>query len=564
MRRCWGGIAGFLLYLSGTEGARAAPVDCGPAPNVKCVATEVFSLAKTLPDDSYFRRHVAFAEQQLAPGDLKTALEYVVSDNPDPSPWEDIEWMARAGRFDPAIKLARQRKAPVERLGGLLAVAEHLLDRNDNARAQKIVEEVERALPSLAGDSDDYAALVPQDVGELWARLGQIDRSARLIAGAGTGSVERLLAIAEKYPAAASLREQAWGEAERVKEFSAWQALVEDAIKRGDQAEISGAAQRVGTAMAGATDSDSPDYAIRLARVLLTAGSPELAATLVKPWPQWVNGKDPTTQYNVLLSLIPVLVGLTRDQDVEAATHAVSSFSYRAQCMSIAAAEYFRIGRSDVATRFDREALFAAALPATGEPKAQWDRDAALQNVALARADHGNIQGALDAVAKLADGAQVGGALYYVVRRAIDNGHGPVVGPAIEAMEQVARTTEAAGVLLQAANYWYEIGEEKEARRSLAEAMKMAEEHRTPLDANQLGTAAELTWRLDGAGKAESIIGIVDRLGVNDPGAINRLVEIVTPMSPAVALQLTGRLSEVEPQIDELAGVGIEIAGGAK
>jgi hypothetical protein len=363
MRRWLGGMATLLLCFWATAGAGADPVDCGPAPTAKCLAAEIFALAKTLPDDSYFRRHVAFAEQELAPGDVKIALDYVVWDNPDPSPWEDIEWMAQAGRFDAAIKLARQRKAPAERLGGLLAVAEHMLDKNDKARAQKILEEVERELPSLAGDTDDYATLLPHDAGELWARLGKIDRAEHLISGSGTGSVERLLAIAEKYPLAASLREQAWREAERVNEFSAWQALVEDAIRRGDQAEISRAAQRVGNSIDGAKDGGYPEFAIRLARVLLTAGSPELAARLIKPWPQWVNGKDAIDRRNTVNDLTPVLAGLARERDIQTAVDAMNNPADRSQSLSKAAEEYFRLGRSDVASRFDVQAPRAAAWP---------------------------------------------------------------------------------------------------------------------------------------------------------------------------------------------------------
>jgi hypothetical protein len=43
---------------------------------------------------------------------------------------------------------ADSRKSPVERLGGLLAVAAHVLYSNDKGRGQKIVEDVERELAS--------------------------------------------------------------------------------------------------------------------------------------------------------------------------------------------------------------------------------------------------------------------------------------------------------------------------------------------------------------------------------------------------------------------------------
>jgi hypothetical protein len=228
MRRWLGGMTAFLLSLCATVGAAATPVDCGPVPSVKCLASAIFSLAKTLPEDDGFRRHVAFAERELAHGDLKVALEYVVGESADPPPWEDIEWMARAGRFDRAIEQAKQRTSPVERLGGLLAVAGQFLDENDAVRAQKIIEGVERELPSVpVADNDLDAGSLSPVAGEIHARLGQLERAAQLISGTSE-AVGSLLAIARKYPMAASLRERAWQEAERAKELRGWQQLVEE------------------------------------------------------------------------------------------------------------------------------------------------------------------------------------------------------------------------------------------------------------------------------------------------------------------------------------------------
>src|SRR5437899_8940642 len=392
MRGWLGGMMAFLLSLSAPAGAAAVPVDCGPAPDAKCLAGEIFTLAKTLPEDDGFRRHVAFAEQELAPGDIKIALEYVVWDNPDPSPWEDIEWIARAGRFDRAIEQANQRNRPVERLGGLLAVAAQMLDKSDTMRATKIVEEVERLLPSIpADDNDQDASSLPHDAGEIRARLGQTERAARLISGSGIGSVDRLLAIARKYPVAANLREQAWREGERANEPYAWQLLMEDAISRGDQAEASRIAQRASNAING----DQADSAISLARVVLSAGLPDLSAKLIKPWPQWVNGKEASVQFNTVNALIPMLAGLAQDQEVQAAVRAVNDSSDRSRCSSKAAAEYFRLGRREIAEKFDAEALALAASSPTGETARRGDHGTALHNLALDRAERGDIQGAV-------------------------------------------------------------------------------------------------------------------------------------------------------------------------
>jgi hypothetical protein len=513
MRRWLGGIAAFLLYAGSAAGA---PADCGAAPDVKCLAAEIFALAKTLPADDFFRRHVAFAEQELAPGDVATALEYIVADNPDPPPWEDVDWIAKAGRFDLAIKQARQLKSPAQRVGGLLAVAGRMLDRNDAVRAQKIVEEAERQLPSVSGDDPAYADLFAYGRGDLWLRLGKTDRAVRSIAGSGTEAVSTLLGLAGKYPAAAvRLREQAWREAERGGRPYAWQLLVEDAIKRGDQAEAARAGERA-SSMIG---SGHADTAIALARALSTAGLPDLAARLVKPWPQWIQDDDAIRRLNTV---------------------------------------------TDIAEKLDADALALAMSSPTGDPKLQWDHDAALHNLALARAGRGDIQGAFVAAAKLRGEAKLRDVMSYIVRRAIDSDHTPVVGPAIEALQELAIAAQDAGLLLQAADRWYAVGSENKARNSFAQAMKLVDAGQATLTGEETGLAAELMWRLNRAGKPEALIGIVDRMGVKDPGAIDHLVEIARPVSPAVAVQLTDRQAEVERRIDELGRIAIQIAASAK
>ncbi len=464
--------------------------------------------------------------------------------------------------------------SPVERLGGLLAVAERLLDKNDAVRAQKIVEEVERQLPSLAGNNDNDAKSLPESAGEIRARLGQADRAARLVTGSGTTSVSNLLAIAGKYPAAASLREEAWREAKRVNELSGWQSLMEDAIRRGDPAEISRTAQRIGEVIDGASDRNLSGWATPLAQVLLTAGFPDLSARLVSPWPQWLNGKEATVQSglvdpvilkaNIVDRLIPVLAGLARDRDVEMAVGAVSEPAIRSQCLSKAATEYFRLGRRDLAEKLDTEALVLAVSSPTRESKLRGYHDGALHNLALVRADRGDIDGALIATAKLLDEAKVRQVTVYLVQRAIDAGHGPVAAPATETLEQRATAAQDVPSLLVAANAWYVAGEKDKAGKSLAQAMKLVDAIQTPLTGNDLGLAAELMWRLGGAGKAEAIIGIVEQIGVNDPVAIDHLIEIIRPISPAVAVGLSGRQSEVERRIADLANIAIQIAADTK
>lgn len=546
-------VAAWLCFAA-VGPASAAPIDCGAAPNTRCLAAAIFSIAKTLPENESFRHRVAFAETELAPGDLKTALEFIVGDIADPPSWEGTEWIARAGRFDRAIEHAKQAESQVTRLGGLLAIAALYLDKKDAVRAQEIVEDVERELPTVRDtDKDQEAGSLSREAGEIRARLGQLDRAVQLISG-DDEAVGTFLAIANKYPVAASLREQAWRAADKARELRNWTQLVEDAISRGDQAEISRVARRAGGAMEAATNANDPMWAIPLAQVFVTAGTPEAAARLVRPWPEWVRGKDAISQYNTVNALMPVLVGLGRDDEVLRAANAVSDTYNRSRCLTTAAGSYFRLGRHDVGARLDAEAQKLLSS----------DSDSVLHNLALARARRGDIEGALAAVAKLSNGVKVRDVTSYVVQNAIESGHGPVAGPAIESLQQIAYSTRNVGLLLHAAEDWLAVDNEANARKSLSQALRTRDETRTPLTWEDAGRAAKLLWRLDGAGKAEAMIGIVDKLEANDPSTIDNLVEFMRPISPAVAVQLSDRQTEVWSKITELANIAIQIADDAK
>jgi tetratricopeptide (TPR) repeat protein len=285
---------------------------------------------------------------------------------------------------------------------------------------------------------------------------------------------------------------------------------------------------------------------------------------LLKRWPRWLEGKNGVMQSHICKELMPVLTGLGRDQEVDAVVRAVTDPADRSQCMAKAAEAYFRLGHRDLAEKFDTEAQDVAEASPTREPKLRGSHDAALHNLALVRADRGDIDGALISAAKLRDESKIRNVTRYVVQRAIAEGHGPTVGPAIETLEQRAVAAGDAGLLLEAGRDWYAIGKQKEARRSLGQAMKMFDAQQARMSWEAAGLAAELMWRLEGAGKAEAMIGIVDKLKISDPSAIDHLVEFMRPISPVVAIQLSDKQTEVWRRITGLANVAIQIAGDAK
>ena len=74
--------------------------------------------------------------------------------------------------------------------------------------------------------------------------------------------------------------------------------------------------------------------------------------------------------------------------------------------------------------------------------------------------------------------------LSYVVRRAIDRGHGPVVGPVIEAFDRRAGDAQDAALLLQVANSSIALGGEGKARASLSVVMKLVDARHVQLTAS--------------------------------------------------------------------------------
>jgi hypothetical protein len=218
------------------------------------------------------------------------------------------------------------------------------------------------------------------------------------------------------------------------------------------------------------------------------------------------------------------------------------------------------LGREDIARKFDAEAFTIADSAPTADVKSRAERDSALQNLALDRAGRGDIDGGLAAVDKLSDGVKVREVASYVVTRAIDSGHGPVAGPAIERLQQIAHIVHDVGFLLRAADGWWAVGNEDKSREALSEALEIRAQDQIQLDREQSSLAAELMWRSEGAGRAEVMVDIVDKIGVTDPSAIDRLIEVITPVSPVVALELVKRQTEVTRRIDDLANIGIQIA----
>src|SRR5262249_58181334 len=105
-----------------------------------------------------------------------------------------------------------------------------------------------------------------------------------------------------------------------------------------------------------------------------------------------------------------------------------------------------------------------AETPTAGVPKLRSGLDGALHNIAVLRADHGDIAGALAIVAKIQDRASAADVTSWVIERAMTGGYGDETIPAVESLEQAALSVNEPNLLIKAADYWHQLGIEDAAR----------------------------------------------------------------------------------------------------
>jgi tetratricopeptide (TPR) repeat protein len=535
----------WLLVLGGASVSRAADFDCGPNPSLSCIAPYLYAAAKSPSVDDFTRNSASFAESELAPGNIAVAVEYVVSDNPDPSPWERIRYMARAGLFDHAIEESKRAEVPSARIGGMLAVAWQLAEVKAFDRASKILDEIEPQLASVADSDYSHAA----HAAEIWAKIGQFDRAARLLSNDQTRSVIALLDIATKYPAnAVSLRQQAWAQAERANDRTIWQVITEDAAKRGDADTTSRAAQR-----ALAFPLDYPDGKIRLAQALLTVRLRDQASEVIGSWRVWAKAKRGIELNRLIQSIVPLLAQLGRDDEIEPGANLIRDPFARIGAYSQAAEAFFRLGRWYLAARFEAKAIEIAESAPYDDRKSQWERDAAFNNLALMRSRRGDVRGALEMASQVGDGIKMREVISSIIRAALDGGFGVVAVPAIDRLAALARANGNAKLLIEAASATNRLDQKEKAREMLAEALALG---RRGADSKlELYATAELMWRIDG--NLEPALDMVGAAGTEAErsSSFKEFAKLTAPSSPAAALKIASRISDPKYQLEALSHV---------
>ena len=535
-----------LIISSGASTSRAADFDCGLKPSLACVGTHLFAVARSPLVGKFTHERASFAELQLMPGNIAVAVEYFVADNPDPAPWENIHWLARAGLFDSAMAQAKRLKSPEARIGGMLAVAWHLAHAKASGRAAKILTEVEPLLPSVSDSEYSHAGYAA----EVWAQIGRFDRVARLLTDDQARSVVALLEIAAKYPAnARALRRQAWTQAERTNGYVVWQLITEDAAKRGDVETTSQAAQR---ALATNTGDDVHSR-VRVIEALLQVNLRDQAAKAIDQWTNWAADKRSTDLSNLILAVTPILINLGRDNEIVAATNRITRYFIKSQAFSKAAELLFRAGRRTEAEKFEAMAAAVAESTPYDDKKSQWDHDSAFHNLALARSGRGDIRGALELASQVRDGIKMQDVVSYIVQAALDSGYGTAAVPAIDRLAALARANGSAKLLIKAASASNRLDQKDKARDMLAEAVALGRRGADP--SPNLFSVAELTWRIDG--NLDAALALVETSATEPLRslAFKEFARVTAPSSPATALKIAGRLSDPNYQIEALSYV---------
>ncbi|MGE5548253.1 MAG: hypothetical protein ACM33T_15210 [Solirubrobacterales bacterium] len=530
--------------------AGAPGLDCGALPIKPCVAARAFAVAETLPEDDPVRERVRVAEDVLAPADLDLALGFLTDDNPDPAAWDRVQWLARARLFDRAVAEAERAEDPIERAGGLIVVAEALTAAQDRTRAALLLD---KAGQDLAKGTDDFTTPWLRLVAaRAWARIGRIDRALLGLSEGRTDTIRTLAELAREHPdAAAELRRHALAQARKADSGDGWLVLLKDAGERGDKADAAQAGRSV------LASSREPRILVAAAAVLAKAGLTEQAAEAIGPWRTWVQGQSGAERSNLVNAIVPVLATLGRDDEARAATDTITEHFSHSNALTRAAVQYFSLGRADMVARFEQAALAVAEATPAANDKQRWERAAGFQNLALARARRGDVDGALAVAGRVSDPVRVLEIIAFIVHAAREEGRGEATLPAIERLDAAARQGEDPTGLLKAAEGYMGVDRAATARGAVDKAIEVMTRRPSAADGGDVMLLADLMWRLDG--QAEPILAVIDRLGKEEQRilVVDHLIDTATTTSPETAVMLAERLPSLADRVQALARIAL-------
>jgi len=569
LRNSIASITGLTIVVLTSLSSFADQIDCGPQPTLACLAPHIFALAREMPEGNEFRKTARFAEEVLAPGSVDVALRYYLDDNPDPTEWDDIWWIARAGLFDRAIARAEAKPTTAtafdaqRRIGGLVAIAVELARTGNVRRAKKILRSIEPELtPALLGDQG--MVLIDVGVANVWAEMGETERAIRLLRRTDppVSAVNAFLKLAKKYPASAAVyRPEVWKAAERVNSGRVWRQVAHEAARRGDAKVVLAAVRR----SVAAVQEDSPSrVGTEIVGILLAVGLRTEASAIIDSWRSWLVEKEPTELSNKIDEIASLLAELGRDAEVEAAVQMVPDLFQRSRAFGQAADRLFKRGQEPLAVKLENEAIAVADSAPYDTEKLQWEQDGAFHNLALMRASRGDFNGALAIGTKVRNGGRARELTFYIIESAITRRHGDAAASLLNRLQATVRAERDVNLLLKVADRWLRLGRNDDARRALADALTIQRD-RGSQPKLSIWDAATLVWELDG--NSQAVRSALDEFVTNDEdraAIVEATASAALSTSLGKAVHLASEIPDPQRRLWALQRIATKLAESSK
>lgn len=534
--------------------AVAQPIDCGDKPTLACLAPHVFALARTQADSEHQKSAVKFAEEKLMPGDPGIALWYVVWDDPDPSEWDDIMWMARAGLFDQAIAAAEARAKPTNqykanpyaRVGGLMTVAWELGRQAQKQRGAAVLKLVEPDVAKFNDPDSDGEFALRTWLGAVLAQTGQLQKAIAHLHKINASAAE-FDHLAEIQPAdAGMIRQEAWKAAERRNEAHVWLELADRAFDRADSWLAATATRRAAAAL---KKEDRTYERTKVVSNFLRAGLLDEAGTALTAWLAMFSSGVLKIGSGDGQVVIPLLAQVGSDAQFEAFMDQVAGLPMDARAFGHAADQAFRADRLQLGEKFQKRAIDLGA------------NDNSLHNLALMRARRGDVEGAFALIARMTNPKQARDVTTYVINAAIAEGHDGAAIPAISRLRTAALAEGDAGLMLKAAGFYASAGSKDEARRTLRQITEMVKD-KDRLSAMMMSRdVVDLFWRLDGNVPAIRT-ALRAYAGTPDLQAdlIASIVEVIHREAPDEAIRIASGLTDPNKRLSALERIARKLA----
>ena len=569
LRNSIASITGLTIVVLTSLSSFADQIDCGPQPTLACLAPHIFALAREMPEGNEFRKTARFAEEVLAPGSVDVALRYYLDDNPDPTEWDDIWWIARAGLFDRAIARAEAKPTTAtafdaqRRIGGLVAIAVELARTGNVRRAKKILRSIKPELtPALLGDQG--MVLIDVGVANVWAEMGR-RRGRYACSGAPIHLCPQSMR-SSNWPRNTPRPPPSTGRRPGRRQSGStpagcggrWHMRPPGAVTPGSSwRPCVGPSRQYKRIFRHVSALRSSGFCSRLdcepKRVrpsthgeagLLKRSRPNSAIKSKRSppcWPNW-DGK----------------------QKVEAALQMVPGLFQRSRAFGQAADRLFRRGQEPLAVKLENEAIAVAEFMPYDTGKLQWEHDGAFHNLALMRASRADFDGAVAIGTKVRNGARARELTFDIIERAITGRHGDAAASLLNRLQATVRAERDVNLLLKVADRWLRLGRNDDARRALADALTIQRD-RGSQPKLSIWDAATLVWELDG--NSQAVRSALDEFVTNDEdraAIVEATASAALSTSLGKAVHLASEIPDPQRRLWALQRIATKLAESSK